>query len=295
MTTADVSNWGRWHDTDGRGTTNLIGQGSVVRAAALVKTGVTMSLAHPLALEPGPGNPSPVQRTMRTRSGETGGAATESLTIEYHGLAVTHLDALCHVWGAEGTFNGHSPTAVITDAGATWGDVTEWRDGIVTRAVLVDIPAYRSAEYVEVGDPVTAADLAAATSDTPLGPGDAVIVYSGRDRWDLAHDQPWGSARLSDGTSPRPGLHVSCAEFFRERDVGVLVWDMMDAFPADTGRTWPVHSVIHDLGLPLIDNAYLSSVVEHSRATGTHEFMLTVGPLVIPGGTGSPVNPIAIF
>ena len=49
------------------------------------------------------------------------------------------------------------------------------------------------------------------------------------------------------------------------------------------------------MGLPLLDNANFERLAEVCAETGRYEFMLTIAPLVVPGGTGSPVNPIATF
>ncbi len=45
----------------------------------------------------------------------------------------------------------------------------------------------------------------------------------------------------------------------------------------------------------LIDRADFDAVVEAAAARNRWEFMLTIAPLAIPHGTGSPVNPIAMF
>ena len=48
-----------------------------------------------------------------------------------------------------------------------------------------------------------------------------------------------------------------------------------------------------DLGL--LDNALPQPLAEACAEEGRYEFMLTVNPLRVVGGTGSPVNPIALF
>ena len=44
-----------------------------------------------------------------------------------------------------------------------------------------------------------------------------------------------------------------------------------------------------------LDNALLEPLADACAAEGRYEFMLTVNPLRVVGGTGSPVNPIALF
>jgi hypothetical protein len=58
----------------------------------------------------------------------------------------------------------------------------------------------------------------------------------------------------------------------------------------------PIHStVIPYMGLPLLDNADLEDLGDAAAEVGRSEFLLVVAPLVVLGGTGSPVNPIAVF
>jgi hypothetical protein len=44
-----------------------------------------------------------------------------------------------------------------------------------------------------------------------------------------------------------------------------------------------------------IDRADLEAISQAAAARNRYEFMLTVAPLPIPHGTGSPANPIAMF
>jgi hypothetical protein len=48
-------------------------------------------------------------------------------------------------------------------------------------------------------------------------------------------------------------------------------------------------------GMPLLDNAYLDPLAEACLEENRWEFLLTINPLNVRGGTGSPVNPVAIF
>jgi kynurenine formamidase len=292
-----ATNWGRWGAADERGTANLISTESVLRAAGLVRAGVAISLAHELALDVAPDNPKPAVRTIRRGVRGDGGSAADSIWVDHHGLATTHLDALCHVWDSNGMYNGRSPDATIHSDGATAADITVWREGIVTRALLIDVCRFRNVECVDVDNPVTAAELRAAVDATGLAaqPGDAIVVYSGRERWNRIHGQRWGAQWLADRTTGRPGLDSSCVEFFRDVDCGVLVWDMMDALPSDSGLAWPVHRVINELGVAVIDNARLGPLADFCAEQRRSEFMLVAAPLIVPGGTGSPINPIAIL
>ena len=83
----------------------------------------------------------------------------------------------------------------------------------------------------------------------------------------------------------------------------LLGWDQLDARPSGYDVVdnppragGPVHVLgIVMMGLPLLDNACLEPLATACAEEGRYAFLLTVNPLHIRGGTGSPVNPIAIF
>ena len=49
------------------------------------------------------------------------------------------------------------------------------------------------------------------------------------------------------------------------------------------------------LGVHLFDNCDLEALAQAAASRKRWEFLLTAAPLPIPGGTGSPLNPIATF
>jgi hypothetical protein len=53
--------------------------------------------------------------------------------------------------------------------------------------------------------------------------------------------------------------------------------------------------VLVALGMPVLDNCQLDAVSEAAAARHRWEFLLTATPLPLVRGTGSPVNPTAIF
>ena len=283
-------NWGRWGVDDGAGAINLITPEKRLAALALARTGRTVSLSRPYPKTPGPNNPTPAQHFMRTiERPNGGGGVVDYYGFVYHGQSMTHIDALCHVWDADGMWNGRDPAVEITSDGARFADITNWSGGIVTRGVLLDVPKHRGTRYVTPDRPVHGDELAAIAQaqGSPLTAGDALLVYSGYE------------AYLEDGktlsASERPGLHASCAHFIRDRDVALLGWDLMDAYPTDHALPWPVHGVLYSYGVALLDNALLRPLAEACAAEGRHEFALLVLPLRVEGGTGSPVNPVAVF
>ena len=77
--------------------------------------------------------------------------------------------------------------------------------------------------------------------------------------------------------------------------MSILAWDMMDLSPNGYGIPWAVHAAISSYGVGLVDNALLEPIADVCAEEGRYEFMFLVAPLKVDGGTGSPVNPIAIL
>lgn len=295
-------NWGRWGNDDQMGALNLITPEKRVQAASLVRSGLSVSMSRPFPKEPDEITPRPAMHYLDRGVRQTGGSAVDFYGIAYHGQNSTHIDALCHVWDEDGIYNGRQPDDVITFKGATFGHIDHWKDGIVTRGVLLDVPRFRGEPFVEQDRPVHGWELEeiCAAQGVEVGPGDALVVYSGREAWTRAKGHPWGSGV---STAPegqvhgpdRPGLHASCLQFLRERDCSALVWDMMDLWPNGVGLPWTVHGAIFAFGIALVDNALLEPLAETCAQQGRTEFMFVTSPLRVDGGTGSPANPLAIL
>lgn len=293
-----VSNWGRWGKDDERGALNLITEAKRAAAAGLVQDGVTVSCALPLPVIPAADNPTPVAHHM-TAAGDaidnpnfplqfTG----DYFAIAPHGMATTHLDALCHVLRDGKMYNGFE-AGVVKSSGAERNAITVGEEGIVSRGVLLDIPALRGVDYLELADTVSAADLAAAEErqDVRVEPGDILLVRTGRD----TRRDALGAWAPLEGMA---GLAVDCLPWLRERDVAVLGSDgVSDAIPSGVdGWTMPIHEIILvQMGVHLIDNARLGPLAAACAQRNRWEFLLTLAPLRLMGGTASPINPIAVF
>jgi kynurenine formamidase len=245
-----------------------------------------------LPVTPAGDNPRPAQHYMHKEERPfEGGAAMDYYGVFYHGTATTHIDALCHVWDKNGMWEGKTPDDIIKFGGANFGTVAEWKDGILTRGILLDVPKHRNKPYVTLSDPVHGWELEdiAKEQNTEIKSGDAVFVYSGRDKYAADNNGRWGTP---DG---RPGLHASCLPFVKSNNIAILGWDMMDASPNEYQIPWTVHGVIFAYGVALVDNAYLEPLSNACAEEERYEFMLSLNPLYVQGGTGSPANPIAIF
>jgi kynurenine formamidase len=297
MATADVldlhrtlSNWGRWGEDDQLGALNLITPRVTAAAAATVRTGRTVSCARPLDTVSSADNPAPVAHHMT-------GTATEGMGADYfaiasHGFATSHIDALCHIFHEGKLYNGY-PVEAVTAHGATKLGMHRLHDGIVTRGVLLDIPAQRGVDALEPGEPVFPEDLEAAEERAGLTvrSGDALLIRTGRWRWRAAHGA-WDAGQLA------AGLDASCLAWLRARDVATLGSDgVSDVLPSRVdGVGMPIHTVvIVAMGVHLLDNLDLDALAAACAEEARWEFLFTVAPLVLRRGTASPVNPIAVF
>ena len=297
MATADVqalhaglSNWGRWGPDDQLGALNLIAPEVTAAAAATVRTGRTVSCARPLNTEAAADNPAPVAHHMIGTATEGWGA--DYFAVAPHGFATSHIDALCHIFYEGKLFNGYD-TRTVTAHGATRLGIHHLQDGIVTRGVLLDIPAVRGVDALEPGEAIFPEDLEAAEerAGVRVRPGDALLVRTGRWVWRATHG-PWNIAAQA------AGLDAACLPWLRERDVATLGSDAVsDVMPSRVeGVGMPIHEIaIVALGLHLMDNLDLDALAAACADEGRWGFLFVVAPLVLRRGTASPVNPIAVF
>jgi kynurenine formamidase len=285
-----VSNWGRWGKSDQLGTLNLITPAVRREAAKQVREGVSVSLARDLNTEKAIDNPDPFRDTMNLAV--DGKFNMDTYTVDFHGFAFSHIDALSHTYYEGHLYNGF-PDSSITAAGAGVLDTALYKDGILTRGVLVDIPWLRGLPYLETNAFITAADLDAweAKTGVHIHSGDAVAIRTGRWAYRDAKG-PW------DISSASAGLDPSAMVWLHKRDVAVLIGDAAhDAIPsAVAGVDFPIHVLaITAMGMPLADQCNLEDVAKEAQTLHRSTFLLTVAPPRIKGGTGALANPIATF
>ena len=167
------------------------------------------------------------------------------------------------------------------------------KSGIVTRGVLYDIPKLKGVPYLEPGTRIFADDLEAWEKKTGVkaGPGDALLLRWGR--W--ARRAKLGPWAVDEGSA---GLDNSVIPWLKKRDIALLGWETpgyAPPLPGDLPRSALHNFALTILGIHLLDRADFDAVSEAAAARNRWEFMLTIAPLPIPNGTGSPVNPIAMF
>ena len=298
------NNWRRWGPDDELGTLNYITPELRKEAAKLVREGVSVGCArliptHHLEED----FHIPPMHFMTSSGDEWAGKVTATDTIQtagdfiglaFHGFAITHVDSLCHVFRDGHMYNGHPSDRVSTSTGAGGLAVDTIRDGIVGRGVLLDIPRLKGVPWLEPGEGVFPRDLDAAEEacGVRVGAGDILLCRFGT----MARRNQLGPSK--DVFDRRPGLHAACAPWLHERQVAALGSDSaQDLFPSGyPALRAPLHQVgIVAMGLCLIDNCDLEELAATCDRLKRWEFMATVGALRIQSGTGSPVNPIAVF
>ena len=102
----------------------------------------------------------------------------------------------------------------------------------------------------------------------------------------------------SAADSPRAGLHPTCVSFFAARRISALGSDgNNDTAPSSTpGIDFPVHVLtLNAMGLHLLDYLQFEGLLAACTRLSRWEFLFVAAPLRVAGGTGSPLNPIAIF
>ncbi|AJT69085.1 hypothetical protein T261_7487 [Streptomyces lydicus] len=289
-----VRTWGRWAPAD-RGAWHRVTADRVRQATALVRSGTVVPMARPWNTAPGPDNRRPALHYMSDLGDvEAPEPATHKdfIAVDYHGKAVSHLDALSHVAYRGQLYDGRPARELIDSAGARFGAVSALGP-LVTRGVLLDLPAVAGSAWLEPGRAVHAEDIVAAERalEVTIGEGDAVLLRFGG----LRRRQELGAW---DPDAASAGLHVDALPLLAERGIALLGGDGdSDVRPSPVdGVHSPVHALaIAAMGVPLLDNLDLEALSAACAGTGRYAFLLVVAPLNIPGGTGSPVTPVAVL
>ena len=297
-----VKNWGRWGPEDERGALNYLTPERRAAAARLVRDGTAVSCALDLAVAPAPDNPVPAQHMMVTAGDarESPELAGLEMSLDYfgvacHGAAVTHIDALCHVFVKGKMYNGFDASEVKSIGAMRNAISPAAADGIIGRGVLLDIPRLRGVEWLEVADRVSPEDITRAEREqgVEVGEGDILFVSMGRQSR-RAKLGPW--VVTVEGMA---GLLPTCIPWLHERRIALLGTDgFSDPMGDSLVEHWPVP--IHQcclvaMGVHLIDNLDTRALAQACAERRRWEFFLAIQPLRLARGTGSPVNPTAIF
>ena len=293
-----VSSWGRWGQSDERGALNYLGAEQVAAAARLVRDGTTVSLGLPLNTKAADDNPEPAVHHMTAIPGDaergpgTLRFAMDFVGADYHHDGHTHIDALCHVTYEGSLYNG-IPAGAVTADGATAASIHVLANGLVGRGVLLDIPRLLGVPWLEPGQHVFREELEAAErgQGVAVGEGDVLLIRTGHSRR-LRELGPWQVANA------KAGLHPTAMPLLAERRVAALGGDgNSDTAPSSTeGVDFPIHVLaLNAMGVHLLDYLELDELAAACERAGRWEFLFIAAPLRIKGGTGSPLNPLAIL
>jgi kynurenine formamidase len=297
---AQTGNWGRWGDTDERGALNLLTPEVVLRATQACRTGKVYNLGLPVQRSGVPvfdyrGAPQRLTLTSQTDEGnfaEYGapsglGANEDVLVIAAHNG--THVDALCHVYSDGQMYNGFSKDSFSSQGGAGHCGI-EKTGGFAAHAVLADLAGHMGVECLEPGYRISGAEIedCLAAQGVTAAQGDALLVRTG---WlDL-----FGRLAAAGEPAPfaQPGLSLSCVDFIRDNQLAAVGADnaAIECIPFDDDRFLAVHiELLVKLGIPLVEHLQLGPMA----ADKCYSALFVVAPMLVTGGTGSPVNPIAI-
>jgi hypothetical protein len=300
------SNWGRWGADDDRGTLNFLTPQKRIEGAALVRRGVSFSLAQRFDAA-GP------QRGWRRRTNpvhtmlDTGVDAERGGQGFPHGIGgaddvifmplqcSTQWDGLGHIFDHGLAWNGRRAGDVVTSEGDQLTGIERVADLIAGRSLLLDVGRMFGADgKLPDGFPITAEHLdeTAASAGVRIGRGDIVLVRTGQ----LTRTRREGWGEYAGG--PAPGLSFTCAGWLHEREIAAIATDTwgFEVRPNEFENAFqPLHQVaIPHIGLTIGEMWDLDLLAADCAADAVYEFFLVAAPLPITGAVGSPINPIAV-
>jgi kynurenine formamidase len=301
-----LSNWGRWGSDDQLGTLNHITPARRARAAALVSEGIVVSCAFEIItqypagkqqrfmLKTGEGLADPLHTPHGYSESDRVGIAGEYVGICCHGIDVTHVDALSHMFFDGKMYNGKPAGLVTAVDGAKHHAMTALRGGIVGRGVLIDIPALRGKDFCDPGEPVYPDDIVAALErqHVDVEAGDVLLLRTGNGHRRAPHADPSGTWRQY------PAWHPACLPWLHAHDIAAIGHDgPQDLVPAPYERLRvPMHAIgIVAMGLWLIDNLDLEALSAACERLDRYAFQFVCTGMLMQGATGAPVNPLAMF
>ena len=283
----------QWGPQDECGARNLVDAAATLRGISSVKSGRVVALSIEIqggTRGPAAPNRAPVQHFMVRDGGDYAagveelhgfGFSDDVILLPTHGT--THIDALCHVW-QQGRMYNNFPASEVTSRGANRCGIDKLQP-IVTRAIFVDMAPLAQAEP---GYAIRCADLVAAVEQTGVKPmpGDALLVRTGwLHAWRAGQAEPLLSS----------GLHHDCSDWIIDHGFAVVAADnpAVEVLPSrDPASAVPLHiRLLRDNGIYLAELLDLDELSSLGRAS----FMLTIAPLRIKGGVGSPITPVAVL
>jgi kynurenine formamidase len=304
--TAKLKNWGRWGKDDQIGTLNHILPEDIVRAAGLIRTGKVFALGIPLDRR-GPqtglfgGRWNPIHTMLATGTDAIAGRQDKMPGIRYADDAInmpvqaaTHWDALGHIFYEEQMYNGFDPREVDCNGLGKLG-IEHTKSKMVGRGVLLDVARFRGVPWLDDGEAISNDELdkCAKEANVDIRRGDFVILRTGQMERCL-RQQDWGAY----AGGPAPGVRFENCYWCHEKEIAAICSDTwgVEVRPNETTEVnQPWHwVVIPAMGLTMGEMFYVKELAEDCDADGIYEFFFCGAPLIITGGSGSPLNPQAI-
>jgi len=301
-----LSNWGRWGDDDNVGTLNLATPEKVAKAAALVQRGTVFPMGLPLneKLQSGlfGGRYNPIHAFAATGTDAVAGDMLERVGIQYADdtLAMpvqgsTHWDSLNHVFHNGKMYGGHDATLVSAAGGGSRNGIEHARGRHVGRGVLLDIARFRGVEWLEDGEAIYSEELdkCAEAQGISIESGDFVLIRTGQQERCLKAGD-WTGYAGGDA----PGVAFETCYWLKEKDIAAICADTwgVEVRPNETDAVnQPWHwVVIPAIGIAMGEMLYMRDLAADCASDKRYEFFFCAPPLNLPGGTGSPINPLAI-
>jgi kynurenine formamidase len=294
--------WGEWGPDDEKGALNYIDDGIRLAAVRSVRRGAVFSLALMIRNGEGPVRPgthrfNPVHVVVATgeepdKYAVGGGASYTDDTISMPSQSTTQWDALCHIYYDGALYNGYPPESV-TASGAARDGIDKVHADFVGRGVLLDMARHFGVPSLPPGHAITAPQLdeCAARQGTAMRQGDILLIRTGlMQRTDRGRD--WSAFDQN-----QPGLHFEVATWLRDNRVAAVAADnaMVEAGNVVAGMRVPLHMIaLRDLGIHFGEYWFLEDLADDCARDGLYECLLVAPAMPVVGGTGSPVNPIAI-
>jgi kynurenine formamidase len=265
------------------GAAGFIDHAARIRGARSVALGRSVSIARTITPIPSlarDGRPNLVLQKEITGNLGALAHAEDRLDVACHGEDLTHIDAMNHL-GYDGNWFPGVADFLLSPGIEAWSDT-----GFVTRGVLFDIPRTRGCAYIKADNPVTSDELDDIEAAFPIDVqrGDAVLLYAGRDQFDLRQTTEASYAAVD----------ASVARWLADRGVSVLCWDMCD-LPREDDRDVGPHHLIWAMGLAIVDNCDFAQLVPTMRSNDRYDGMFIAAPLPLVGATGSLVNPLIVL
>ena len=172
------------------------------------------------------------------------------------------------------------------------------RDPLRRRGVLIDMARHRGKDWLEKGETFDHTDLEAAASaqGVTIEPHDILCIRTGFLKyWYELNDKE----SFYDGFN-EPGLTYSreLVEWFQRREVPNLVTDTIAnevTYEPGSGVALPLHcAMMRNLGVTLTEIVWFEELADACAEDGRWTFLYAAAPLKVVGGSGAPVNPIAI-